>query len=77
MSIAQVPPLAPYIINGAHEVASYHAGKGIIDVIWDCFTSGKIQCGDYLLSRSSSLIQQHYPSLPAVDQKAIIFQLKM
>ncbi|KAF8265313.1 hypothetical protein EI94DRAFT_1736091 [Lactarius quietus] len=78
MTTAQSPDPAPHIINnGTYEVASHHVGKSLIDMIWDCFTSGKIRGGDYFLGRSRSLIQQYYTLLPSKDQKAIYLKLKM
>ncbi len=77
MSTAQSPDLAPHIINGAYEVADHHVGKSLVDVIRNCFTSGKIRGGDYFLGRSRSLLQQYNPALPSNDRNAIYFQLRM
>ncbi|KAH9168184.1 hypothetical protein EDB89DRAFT_1993479 [Lactarius sanguifluus] len=77
MSTAQSLDLAPHLINGAYEVASHHAGMKIVDVIWNCFTSGKIRGGDYFFGRSRSLLQQYYPSLPSNDRNMIVTKLRM
>lgn len=79
MSTAQSLDPAHPIINGTYEVpvASHHVGKRIVDVIWNCFTSGKIRGGNYFLDRSQSLLRQHYPSLLPQDRRAIYMQLKM
>lgn len=77
MSTAQPLDPATHIINGVYEVASHHVGKSLVDLIRDCFTSGKIRCGDYFLGRSRSLIQQYYPLIPPQDRETIYIQLRM
>ncbi len=74
MSTAQSPDNSPHIINGVHEVASHHVGKGILDIIRDRFTDGKIRSGNYYFSRTRTMIQQHYPGLPLNDQNAVHFE---
>jgi hypothetical protein len=66
------------IINGVHEVAGHHLGKSLVNVFRDCFsiTGGKVRDGDYLLSRSRSLIRQYYESIPTQEQEIIVAELK-
>jgi len=74
MSTAPVPVFSPPIVNGVHEAASHHAGKGLLDIIRDSFTAGKIQSGDYYFSRTRTMIKEHYPGLPLNDQNTIHFE---
>ncbi|KAI9447392.1 hypothetical protein H4582DRAFT_1883 [Lactarius indigo] len=74
MSPAQFPDNSPDIINGVYEVASHHVGKGLLDIIRDRFTDGKIRSGHYYFNRTRSLIRQHYPGLPLKDQNTIHFE---
>ncbi|KAH8985756.1 hypothetical protein EDB86DRAFT_2957765 [Lactarius hatsudake] len=71
MSTAQSPDYSAHIINGMHEVASHHIGKGLVDVFRNTSIGGKIRQGDYYLSRSNTLIQQYYAWLPTEDQDSI------
>ena len=64
------------IINSVHEVTSHHLGKSLADVIRNCFPGGKVREGDYLFSRSKSLIRQYYESLPVQDQDTILIEFK-
>jgi hypothetical protein len=71
MSTPQSQDHSSPIINGAYEVASYHVGKGLVDVVRNLSTGGKIRTGDYFLNRSRPLIQQYYSGLPNEDQDNI------
>jgi len=74
MSTAESPGLSSPIVNLVHEIASHHVGKGLLDIIRNSFTGGKIRSGDYYFSRTRTMIQQHYPGLPFNDQNAIHFE---
>ena len=74
MSTAPFPDSSSPIVNGVHDVAGHHARKGLLDIIRDSFTGGKIRSGDYYFSRTRTLIQQHYPGLPLKDQNTIHFE---
>ena len=74
MSVAQSPDYSPPIINGAYDVAGYHVGKSLVDVIRNSSTGGKIRSGDYFLGRSRPLIQQFYSELPNEDQNNIHYR---
>jgi hypothetical protein len=74
MSTAPFPDFSPPIVNGVHEVASHHARKGLLDIIRDSFTGGKIRSGDYYFSRTRTMIKEHYPGLPLADQNTIHFE---
>jgi hypothetical protein len=71
MSTPQPQDYSPPFISGAYEVASYHVGKGLVDVIRNSFTGGKIRTGNYFLNRARPLIQQYYSVLPNEDQDLI------
>ncbi|KAH9162950.1 hypothetical protein EDB89DRAFT_2079281 [Lactarius sanguifluus] len=71
MSTVQSPDYSPHVINGVHEVASQHVGKTIVDVIRNCFPSGKIQRGNYYFRRSHTMILQYFPQLEIEDQDTI------
>ena len=78
MSTAQAPDYsAVHIINGMHEVASHHIGKSIINVFRNTSIGGKIRQGDYFMSRSNTLIQQHYAWLPEKDKEVISVRIEM
>jgi hypothetical protein len=74
MSTAPFPDFSSPVVNGVHEVASHHVRKGLLDIIRDSFTGGKIRSGDYYFSRTRTLIKQHYPGLPFQDQTNISFE---
>lgn len=76
MTTQPTPDYSSHVINGVYEVASYHVGKSIVDVIRNCFTGGKMRGGDYYLNRSRSLLHQHIASLPRKDLDAIRNQLR-
>ncbi len=71
MSTVQSSDYSPHIVNGVYEVASHHVGKTLVDVIRDCFPSGKIRSGNYYFSRSRTMILQHYAHLEPGDQDII------
>lgn len=71
MSTAPFPDFSPPIVNGVHEAASHHARKGILGILWGSFTRGKIQSGNYYLSRTRTMIREHYAGLPLEDQAII------
>lgn len=71
MSTPQPQDYSPPLINGAYEIASYHVGKGLVDVIRSSTTGGKIRTGDYFFNRARPLIQQYYLELPNRDQDLI------
>jgi len=71
MSTALPPDSSPPIVSAAYELASYHVGKGLVDVLRNSSTGGKIRTGDYFLNRARPLIQQYYTVLPNEDQDLI------
>ncbi|KAH8978652.1 hypothetical protein EDB92DRAFT_549349 [Lactarius akahatsu] len=71
MSTVQSPDYSPHIINGIHEVASQHVGKAIVNIIRNCFPSGKIRSGNYYLRRSHTMILQYFLQLEVEDQDTI------
>lgn len=75
MSTAQFPDFSPPIVNGIYEVASHHVGKSIVDLVRNCFTSGKIRRGHYYYGRVHPLIQQHYTRLEPDEQNHIDFEV--
>ena len=76
MSTTPLPDYTSPIVNGVHEAASHHVRKGLLDIIRDTFTGGKIRSGDYYLSRTRTMIKQHYPGLPLKDQNNIHFEFR-
>jgi hypothetical protein len=74
MSTAMFPDLSPPIVNGVHTAASHHARKGLLNIIRDSFTGGKIRSGDYYFSRTRTMIREHYPGLPLRDQNTIHYE---
>ena len=71
---APFPDFSPPIVNGVHEAASHHAGKGLLGILRDSFTGGKIRSGDYYFRRTRMMIKEHYPGLPLKDQNTIHFE---
>ena len=77
MSTLPPPDFSAPIINGVHEVASHHLGKSLVKFFFNCFSpDGKAQDGDYLLSRSRTLIRQYWTVLPIQDKRQILTELK-
>lgn len=74
MSTAPFPDFSSHIVNGIHEVASHHVRKGLLDIIRDSSTGGKIRSGDYYLSRTRTMIKQHYQGLPFQDQNTVHYR---
>jgi len=72
------PDFSAPIINGFHEVAGRHLGKSLVNVFLDCFSigDGKVRDADYLLSRSRTLIRQHYEFMPTQDQDTILHDFR-
>lgn len=76
MSTPQPQDYSTPLINGAFEVASYRVGKGLVDVIRNSTTGGKIRTGDYFLNRARPLIQQYYSELLNEDQDLIHYRFE-
>jgi len=62
---------SPQIVNGFFEVSSVFLGRGLVAGIKDSFTGGRIRRGDFAMSRSRNLLQQHLRQLPLDDQNFI------
>ena len=65
------------IINGVHEVAGHNLGKSLVNVVRDLFsiTGGKVRDGDYLYSRSRTLLRQYHPFIPSRELDAALTEL--
>lgn len=65
------PDIAPQVINSFYEVSSVFLGKGLVASFKSSLTSGRIQHGDFVMSRSRNLLQQYLRVLPLEEQKFI------